>query len=113
MATYVDSGGSGSGTATATNAAHVVITVLTTPATANIMYIIQITFGNSVGGAAVASVPLGSISTGGTFVCGGGKGSIFKVGPSTAVKINFSNRSGTSGDVGYAYNYVAIVMDTN
>lgn len=112
MAMYVSGGGSGSGTSAIAANAHVVITLLTTPDVANTMYIIQVTFGQNVNTSSTHAIPLGSVY-GSSVVAGGGEGSIFKVGPNVAVKINFSNDVAVIGNIGYAYNYISIVMDTN
>ncbi len=120
MSMYISTGGSGSGTTAMSANSTNNLAVFTTPNVANTMFLVSFTWGLDANDTNFIGV---SCLTPGAYVYGasnsvasaaatGGGPNIIKVGPNTAVTVSFSSSGPGAGSIGYAYNYVGIVMDT-
>ncbi len=115
MSVYVNGGGSGNGTVYESQMDAQTITLFTTPNEDNTVFLVDYTWGASLGDGAFGTVDTELNTLAGNMPQEAikGKGRI-RVGQNTAVKISVPClNSGSSAPIAYSYNYVKLVIDTN
>ncbi len=115
MSVYVTSGGSGDGTDYLASGHAKTITLFTTPATTNVLYLINWTIAANATNTPTPDTDITAINING--IGDLMEKGVIKAGPSTAVKISvplwFSTSSSADYPLKYSYNYVGIIIDTN